>query len=141
MPTFPSTDWFQALADLVRDDADFRKFGTIDLEMGVEVGDEVWKVVFEAFEVTEVVQIDAEAAEPLDFVLSMTPSGWHDMLENIKQNGAADLDHTLNTLDLNNPENFARGQDYHRRDKFYRFNQTLQDFFDASARLDTSFAD
>lgn len=140
MPSFPSTEWFQALADRANGDPEFRKFGTIDTEMGVEVGDALWKVVFEAFEVTEVAPTTAEAAADLDFVLSMPAAGWREMLENIREHGAADLDHTLNTLDLNNPENFARGVDYHRRDKFYRFNQTLQDFFDGAAALETSFS-
>jgi hypothetical protein len=36
-------------------------------------------------------------------------------------------------------QEFARGQDYHRRDAFYRFNQTFQEFFDMSARVDTTF--
>ena len=139
MPVFPSTEWFQDLADLANADPAFRKFGTIDCEMGVEVGPAIWKIVFEAFEVTEVAPIDAEAAGQLDFVLSMSPDAWREMVENIAQHGGADLHHTLNTLDLNDPENFARGKDYHRRDKFYRFNQTLQDFFDGSAKLETTF--
>jgi hypothetical protein len=62
------------------------------------------------------------------------------MLTNIKANGHADLHHTLNTIDLELPEGFARSNDEYRRDLFYRFNQTFQDFFNKSAELDTQFA-
>ncbi len=66
---------------------------------------------------------------------------WKELIENIKQHGRADLHHTLNTLDLDAQDEFARAKDYYRRDKFYRFNQSFQNFFDASAKIDTQFAD
>ena len=60
--------------------------------------------------------------------------------EYIKQHGSADLAYTLNTIDLNRPEGFALSSDGYRRDAFYRFNQSLQHFFDSSAKIDTQFA-
>ncbi len=63
------------------------------------------------------------------------------MVENIKKNGKADITHTLNTIDLNMPQGLARGNDGYKVDFFYRFNQSLQDFFDTSAQMDTTFAD
>ncbi|MEE9277316.1 MAG: hypothetical protein V3V06_02795 [Dehalococcoidia bacterium] len=140
MPVFPSLEWFQELRGVVNNDPNFRKFGTIDLDMGVQVDQSVFKVVFEAFEVVDVAEITEKESKDLDFVLTMSGAQWREMLENIHSNGKADLHHTLNTLDLENPENFARSEDYHRRDKFYRFNQSLQDFFDASAKIETTFA-
>ncbi len=140
MPVFPSLEWFQELRGVVNNDPNFRKFGTIDLDMGVQVDQSVFKVVFEAFEVVDVAEITEKESKDLDFVLTMGGAQWREMLENIHSNGKADLHHTLNTLDLENPENFARSEDYHRRDKFYRFNQSLQDFFDASAKMETTFA-
>ncbi len=38
------------------------------------------------------------------------------------------------------PEGFARSHDGYRRDAFYRFNQSIQDFFNASSKIDTQFA-
>ncbi len=63
------------------------------------------------------------------------------MLENIEENGAADMDHTLNTLDLEHPDGLAQSQsgDQYRQDLFFRYNQTFQYFFDASARVETEF--
>ena len=78
-------------------------------------------------------------AEETDFWLELPYARWKEMLENIKENGQADLHHTLNTIDLEEPEGFARSHDGYRRDAFYRFNQTFQYFFDASARVDTTF--
>ena len=62
------------------------------------------------------------------------------MLENIKANGQADALFTLNSLDLQSSDGFATGEDYHRRDLFYRFNQTFQEYFDIAAEMDTTFA-
>ena len=62
------------------------------------------------------------------------------MLEGIKQHGSADLQHTLNTIDLTMPEGVARSYDGYRRDTFYRFNQSLQHFFDSSSKIETEFA-
>ena len=61
------------------------------------------------------------------------------MLDDIKANGRATHDYTLNSLDLRSEVEFARGKDYHRRDAFYRFNQTFQEFFDNSAKMQTTF--
>ena len=63
------------------------------------------------------------------------------MIENIRRHSKADLSHTLNSIDLATPEEFARSDDYYRRDLFYRYNQSLQHFFDTSAKIDTQFVD
>ena len=139
MPVFPSVEWFQAVADLVNKDPAYHKLGTCDARMGVQVGDRTFVLVFEAFEVTGVTETKDAAAEDLDFTLVMPPEKWQEMVENIKRNGRADLDHTLNSIDLATPEEFAKADDYYRRDLFYRFNQSFQHFFDSSARIDTQF--
>lgn len=140
MPLFPSVEWFQSIAEIINHDEAYRHLGTCDAEMGVEVGDEVYKVTFEAYECMGAEKFDRAREDELDFTLTMPPERWREMLENIKRNGRADLDHTLNTLDLAAPDEFARAKDYYRRDKFYRFNQSLQNFFDASAKINTTFA-
>ena len=89
---------------------------------------------------TEVSEPSAEDKPDVDFTLTMSAADWREMLENISEHGKADLHHTLNSIDLEKPEEFAKGDDYTRRDLFYRFNQTLQDFFDASAEMETTFA-
>jgi hypothetical protein len=96
-------------------------------------------VDFEGFEVTDVKKIDGARAEELDFTLVQSPEDWKAMLLNIKDNGIAEHNVTVNSLDLNSEAEFAKGKDYHRRDAFYRFNQTIQDYFDISSKMETSF--
>jgi hypothetical protein len=139
MPKFPSVEWFQTVADLLNKSDSFKRLGTCDADVGVRVGDELYEVDFEAFEVRTVKKVDPARAEDLDFTLVQSPDDWRAMLQDIKANGRATHDYTLNSLDLRSDEEFARGKDYHRRDAFYRFNQTFQEYFDMAARVDTSF--
>jgi len=140
MPTFPSVEWFDTVRDLVNKDEAFRRLGTIDARVGVKVGDKLFELTFEAFECVGAREIDENDLRDLDFWLEQSPEQWREMLENIKNHGAADLQYTLNTIDLTIPEGFARSYDGYRRDTFYRFNQSLQHFFDSSSKIDTQFA-
>jgi hypothetical protein len=140
MPAFPSLEWFEAVKDLVNQDEAFRRLGTVDARVGVKVGDKTYELTFEAFECAGVREIGPEGLRDCDFWLEQEPEAWEDMISNIQQNGKADLSHTLNTIDLTLPDGFARSHDGYRRDAFYRFIQSLQNFFDSSARLETAFA-
>ena len=140
MPTFPSTDWFNAIREIVNNDPNFRQLGTVDATVGIRVGSKLYELTFEAFECTGVREAGENDLRDMDFWLEQSYDQWKEMLENIKKHGAADLTHTLNTIDLNMPEGFARSHDGYRRDAFYRFNQSIQDFFNASSKIDTKFA-
>ena len=135
MPKFPSVEWFDALGELVNKDEEFRHFGTVDTTVGVKVADQHYLITFEAFEFVGVREIQESDLRDVDFWLEQSPEDWKEMLDIIQKNGAADLQHTLNTIDLTQPEGFARSYDGYRRDAFYRFNQSLQHFFDASAKV------
>ena len=140
MPVFPSVEWFDAIKDLVNADPAFRQLGTVDAVFGVKVGEKIYEITFEAFECTGIRAASDADLEKMDFWLEQPFDGWKDMIENIKAHGAADLSHTLNTLDLTLPQGLAQAHDGVRRDAFYRFNQSIQDFFDAAAKIDTQFA-
>ena len=140
MPTFPSVQWFETIRQMVNSDEAFRRLGTIDAKVGAKVGDKIYQLTFEAFECTGVEEIEESALRDLDFWLEQSPEEWREMLESIKSHGSADLQYTLNTIDLNHPDGFAKSYDGYRRDAFYRFNQSLQHFFDSSAKIDTQFA-
>jgi hypothetical protein len=139
---FPSLEWFQQVQKLVNEDPNFKKLGTADANVGIKISDreEKYLLVFEAFEVVDVKEAKQGDLEAADFYLELPYDSWKEMLTNIKTNGHADLHHTLNTIDLELPEGFAQSKDEYRRDLFYRFNQTFQDFFNKSAELDTQFA-
>ena len=140
MATFPSVEWFKAARDLANNSESFKHFGTCDTEMGVKVDDRYFEIDFEAFEVADVKEIDEERAAQLDFTLVQSYDDWKSMLLNIKEHGRAEHEFTLNSLDLRSAQELAIGKDYVRRDAFYRFNQTIQDFFDLSAKIDTAYA-
>jgi hypothetical protein len=140
MPVFPSVEWFNAIKDIVNNDPAFRQLGTVDAVVGVKVGSKILELTFEAFECTNVREAGENDLRDMDFWLEQSYDGWKEMLTNIRTHGAADLSHTLNTIDLNIPEGFAQSSDGYRRDAFYRFNQSIQDFFNASAKIDTQFA-
>ncbi|HKS92512.1 MAG TPA: hypothetical protein VJQ83_11330 [Tepidiformaceae bacterium] len=140
MPAFPSVDWFKTAADKLNKSDSFKRLGTCDCEMGVQVDDDFYEVDFEAFEVTGVKEIDAARAATLDFTLVQPYDDWKAMIQDIKQNGRATHNFTLNSLDLNTEREFAVGKDYNRRDAFYRFNQTFQEYFDTAANFETTFA-
>lgn len=139
--TFPSVEWFDALRNLVNGTEAYRHIGTCDAVVGVKVPDlqKSYVLTFEAFECAGVREASESDLDSSDFWLEASYEKWKEMLTNIKMNGKADLHHTLNTIDLEDPEGFARSRDGYRRDAFYRFNQTFQHFFDASAQIDTTF--
>ena len=138
---FPSVEWFQALQEMVNADPDFRRLGSIDIGMGVKVGSRVFIITFEAFECSDVREGTEYDLIDLDFFLEMSEADWQDLMRNTKENGGADLSHTLNTLDLMAQDGISKNAtgDQFRADLFFQVNQSLQHFFDSSAKLDTVF--
>jgi len=143
MPPFPSTAWLQQVADLAKADDTYRKFGRVDALVGIRVGARAFALTFDVFDIRDVREIGDDELRDLDFYLQMEPEQWRAMLESIQRLGHADLDSTLNTLDLKLPDGLAINAvgDGYRMDKFFRFNQSLQRFFDLSAQVETTFAE
>lgn len=140
---FPSLEWFQALQQLANADETFRRLGSIDASIGVKIGGEVFLITFEAFRCTDVKPGADDDLFELDFFLEMEEDLWQDMVANIKTHGGADLEHTLNTLDLRLPGGISANAtgDQFQADFFFRYNESLQRFFDLSAQLQTTFRD
>jgi hypothetical protein len=138
---FPSVRWFQALQQLVNEDAEFRRLGTVDASMGVKVGPKVFVIVFEGFECVDVKEGSEGDLDDLDFYLELSEIDWRELVENTKANSGADRQHTLNTLDLTKEDGLSQNAtgDQLRGDVFFRVNESLQYFFDLSAQLDTVF--
>ncbi len=138
---FPSLEWFESLQRMVNEDASYRQFGTVDAQMGVKVGDSIYIVAFEAFACQGVRAGTDYDLINVDFFLEMAPSAWRAMLDDIKANGGAGAGQTLVSLDMiHEISNNATG-DQLRADMFFRYNQSLQHFFDLSANLNTVYAD
>lgn len=141
MAKFPSVEWFKAIQDLVNGDDGIRKLGTCDAVMGVKVQDKAFEITFEAFDCTGVREISEADLANTDFYLEASYETWQEMLENISQSGGQPDRHlTLNTIDFLAPDGFAKSDDQSRKDRFYRYGQTFQQFFNASAEIKTEFA-
>lgn len=140
MPTFPSVEWFEAVREAASRDDRLRRLGTCDAVVGIKVLDEAFELTFEAFDCVSIRKIAPSELANTDFYLEAPFETWREMLENISQHGKADLQHTLNTIDFLQPEGFAKSDDQSRKDLFYRYLQTFQEFFNASAEIETVFA-
>ena len=145
MATFPSVEWFNAVRERYNADETLHSGGggPCEAKAALRIGDSVYLLEFEGFECAEIREIAQDDIDEADFCLDMPASDWIDMINNIQENGAADLHHTLSTIDLELPDGLPRApeDDQYRRDLFYRYNQNFQDFFDASAGVATTVAD
>jgi hypothetical protein len=145
---FPSLAWFEKLADLMNANrARQEKLGYVDcvvqftvLDGGV--GGTPWgcQVTFEEFEAVDVREASAEDAERADFALEATLATWRGMIESVAAGGGRpDLQHTLNYLSHPGTPIYLRSDDPLRRDMYFRFNQSLQEFVNASGSFRTTF--
>jgi hypothetical protein len=150
--TFPSVGWFRRLGHrMAAQPEKYRKLGAVDLTLVPRITfpdghSEIYSLAFEGNHCRAVEQLAGPEAihGPHSVVLEGDYSAWKEMVENIYQTGHADLTHTLNYLTLPDwplrlvPVDDGEGQlDV---DRFYRYNETLQEFFDESAVLETHFA-
>lgn len=144
MALFPSVAWFDEVRNVFNADDSYRGAGGgyCNCVAGFKIADRVFVLTFDGVECSAAAEGDDEALDDVDFYLDMSDDDWRDMVANIATNEGADLHHTLNTLDLDRVDGLAtsRHGDQVREDLFFRYNQTLQFFFDASARVETEFA-
>ena len=134
---FPSLEFFQALKQRTVDDkARFEKLGYCDTCFGVRIGAELYAIAFEVYECTEVRR--ASDSSGLDFVLEAPPELWREMVQSIVRNGGADAAHTLNTLSHVGDRMKLVSEDAEGNDKFYRFQASLQEFFDQARNFEVT---
>jgi len=141
---FPSLEWFEALRGIYNSEVEIqRRNGQADTTIAVKCGDSVFRLVFSAYSITSVEEIPESELGTVDFYLELPSEVWREMLQYIKQHGRAEGALTLNSLDGADPDGVARSKagytDGDPRDAFYRFNQSFQDLFDLSARMETTF--
>lgn len=151
METFPSRGWFSRLAERMEAQPEkYRKLGPIDLTLAVRIEFpdhhvELYSLDFDAYGCHEVKRLErlADATGRHIVVIDGEYSAWKEMVENIRAHGVADLTHTLNYLTLPewplrlSPVDSSEGQlDV---DRFYRYNESLQEFFNEAAGVDTRF--
>jgi hypothetical protein len=140
--SFPSFAFFQALQNAMQQEAArFRRLGFIDTTFGIHIttpNGQNWRYllafeVFECREVTEVQDLDLTA---LDFVITGDLAAWTEMLQNIRQHRGADVTHSLNTLTHFGERMTIAYDDPDNRDKFFRFQESIQEFFNLAYQLE-----
>lgn len=143
---FPDPDWFLALGRLMDTRGElFRRIGYVETRFVVRVlpdedsdgSQRNVALTFEGYALTgarESGQVEIEAFDP-DFVVCARGAIWRRMLDEIAQDGRPELRHTLNSLVLMGEEMWLESSDQLREDRFYRFNQSLQEFFNLAREL------
>ncbi len=145
---FPSAEWFQRLARLMKENRALHEhLGYIDCVAQFTVLDgglrgKPWsvQVTFEEFEAIDVREADDPARA--DFTAEATLATWREMIESIAHGrGRPDLTHTLNYLSHTGTPIRVWSGDPLRKDLFFRYNQSLQEFVNACAAFRTIFPD
>ncbi len=144
-PHFPEPEWFLALGRLMAARGElFRRIGYADTRFVVRVlpddegggaGRNIGvALIGYALVGAEALAPAAAASFDPDFTICARQSVWRRMLDEIARHGRPELRHTLNSLVLMGDEMWLESADQLREDKFYRFNQTLQEFFNLAAQ-------
>ena len=145
---FPSLEWFRRLADLMKANRPRQEqLGYVDCVAQFTVLDggsngAPWsaQVTFEEFEASDVRAATAADVARADFSLEATLATWREMIESIARgHGRPDLEHTLNYLSHPGTPMRLVSDDPLRRDLYFRYNQSLQEFVNASGSFRTVF--
>ncbi len=143
MASFPDPAWFLALGRLMEAEGEsFRRLGYAEVRFAIRVldddGEGVARTIgleFEGYALVRAAALaDLTTFDP-DFVICARRKVWTRMLDEIVRNGRPDLRGTLSSLALVGEELWLESSDQLREDKFYRVNQTLQEFFNLAAKL------
>ena len=143
--SFPSVAFFAALRDAMHAEQErFRRLGFFDTTFGVRVlRDDApaaeFTLTFEVFDLTQI-RDGLTSAEP-DFVLEGPLAVWRGMLDTIHRLGAADTTHSVNTLTHFGDHLKVIYDDPAGHDALYRFAESIQEYFDLSARIDFTYPD
>ncbi len=142
MPEEPAIDqvsFFDALAAEMNGHADrFEILGDVDIDIGLIMrsGDDFGvRLRFEGIECTGVSEMEDGEEQATDCWLDGPLEAWQGMFDNIRSNGRATGRQTINSLSIRGEPLRVRGADPLGVDKFFRYNQTMQAFFDGAATV------
>ena len=125
---------------MAADSERYERLGDIDLELALVMrradGDDFRaRLSFHGITCEGVTELGDGEEQLADCWLAGGIEDWQAMFDNIADNGHAIDQWTLNTLTLFGDRIVLHATDPMGEDRFHRFNQTLQEFVDASARL------
>lgn len=135
-----SLDFFDSLAaNMNSRSTEYEVLGDVDIDLGVLMrrgeGDFRLRLRFEGIECTGVAEADDGDEKLADCYLDGDLEAWQTMFDDIAENGRAVGRQTINSLTLVGEAIRVRGDDPLGIDKFFRYNQTMQAFFDGAAQL------
>lgn len=139
-PPFPSSEWFGALAACASESLDFERLGFADLRLAFEMSDapggpRSFGVVLDGYDVTSEGELDPAASFDADATIRGPLATWEEMVSNIVEHGMADGAHTLNALTIAGLPLAIVSSDPVRRDRVYRFAETVQQLLDSAAGI------
>ena len=149
---FPSVAWFRRLADAMAAAPErYRRLGPLDLTLVPRIAmpdgrTRTFVLVFQGFGCVSVDEVPAAGAGcgPHPVALEGEYEAWREMVDSIRTHGAADLRHTLNFLTLPDwPLRLVALDETAGQldaDRFYRYIESLQEFFNEAARVETRMA-
>ena len=144
MPSFPEPAWFLALGRLMEAEGPlFQRLGFAETRFVIRVipytegngGETLVGLIIDGYRLASAALIsDLKVFDP-DFVICAKRSVWNRMLDEIAESGRPSLRHTLSSLALMGEDMWLESSDQLREDKFYRYNQTLQEYLNLASRL------
>ena len=139
---FPDADWFLALGRLMEAEGElFRRLGYAEVRFVVRVtGDDgharrETAVELEGYKLGRAAALEDVAGFDPDFTICASAAVWQRMLDEIARDGRPEGRHTLSSLALIGEELWLESNDQLREDKYYRYNQTLQEFLNLSGKI------
>jgi len=146
-PEFPDPQWFLALGRLMAIRGElFQRIGYVEARFVVRVlsdedtgggQEQNTGVAMQGYALADARALacgEAGSFDP-DFTICARRAVWRRMLDEIARDGHPELRHTLSSLALMGDELWLESTDQLREDKFYRFNQSLQELFNLAAQL------
>lgn len=143
MPVFPEPEWFLALGRLMDAEGElFRRLGFAEVRFAIRViaddgnnPEHTTGLELAGYNLSQALALTDVAPFDPDFIVCGRRATWTRMLDEIARNGRPEMRHTLSSLALIGDELWLESLDQLREDKFYRYNQTLQEFFNLAAKL------
>jgi hypothetical protein len=139
---FPDADWFLALGHLMQAEGEsFRRLGYAETRFVVRVvgkdggTERATAVELDGYSLTRAAALDDAPGFDPDFTVCATRAVWERMLDEIARDGRPQARHTLSSLALIGEELWLESEDQLREDKYYRYNQTLQELLNLSGKL------
>lgn len=139
---FPYADWFLALGRLMEAEGEsFRRLGYAEVRFVIRVLDasghteRETAVELDGYQLKRAAALAEVSGFDPDFTICAPRAVWDRMLGEIARDGRPEARHTLSSLALIGEELWLESQDQLREDKYYRYNQTLQELLNLSAKL------